>query len=105
MGPGQDPYGALRPQMNGPKWAWAQGPNEWAQQGPNESPRMRPNGAGPRAQMNGPNRAVTYVYIYIYIYIYIYLFQQQQLMGNTVVFSPHDADAVGMYDVTRSQPG
>ena len=57
------------------KWAqmgpgpneWAQmgsglGPNEWAQwaraqQGPNESPRMGPNGPGPRAQMNGPNRA------------------------------------------------
>ena len=48
--------------LNGPKWARAQGPNEWAQmgpgpnewaraqQGPNESPRMGPNGPGP-----GPN--------------------------------------------------
>ena len=39
------------------QWARAQGPNEWAQQGPNESPRMGPNGPGPRAQMNGPNKA------------------------------------------------
>ena len=73
MAPGQDPYGVPRP-----KWARAQGPNEWAQQGPNESPRMGPNGPGLRLtpilhitpqvvrvalghfrvqQMNGPNRA------------------------------------------------
>ena len=43
MGPGQDPYGALRTQMNGPKWARAQGPNEWAQQGPNEWAQHGPN--------------------------------------------------------------
>ena len=58
MGPGQDPYGALRAQMNGPKWARAQaqmnGPNraqmnplEWAQMGPGPKPN----------QMNGTNRA------------------------------------------------
>ena len=53
MGPGPNEWAQMGP---GP------GPNEWAQwaraqQGPNESPRMGPNGPGPRAQMNGPNRA------------------------------------------------